>query len=729
MARMLATNSRVFRFADITVHEREFSLVIAGQVQAVEPKAFQVLLILLRNPNKLITKDELLNSVWADAAVTENSLARSIALLRRILGDDAREPRFIGTVTSLGYRWLCPVELMEESAAVTALQEPVGVVIAATVALPEEGGAPRIGGKRRWMWRAAAVIGAAMVLAGGIWYLSRPLPPPRITAYTQITYDGRFKDLISTDGNRLYFLQHSPYAIMQVGVNGGEIAPLPIAFPGDRSIAAMDVSINDISPDASHAFIWTAAEERNASDSQWVVPLLGGAPKRLGPGEGGAFSPDGDWVIYPTSAGEIYMVRIDGTGKHKLATLGSVASAFAWSPDGKTIRFTRDGHLWEMSADGSGVHRLLSNWKGPGVEGGGHWTPDGKFFIFGAGPPGNLANSQIWAIDERRNRFRKAASVPIQLTSGPIHWGAHFPSRDGKKIFADGYTQRGELSRIDPKTGGIQPFLGGISAEFVSFSGDGNFVAYVSYPDGTLWRVNRDGSKRMQLTKPIQDQVFNPRWSPDSKEIVFGTERPDGQTSIHRISASDGTPLWLMPEGYADTAASGDPNWSPDGKKILFGYSEKGVSGFRSGESDLRIVDLDTRRVKILPGSEGVGSPRCSPDGRYVLGFFNPAKDKLAIRIFDFVTQTWRTLPVGAGAGFPSFSRDSRWIYFLRFGRDQGVFRIPMVGGKEERVVNMADVHLTGYWTFWMSLDPTDAPLILRDTGSDDIYALSLDSN
>src|SRR5580692_10529862 len=78
--------SFVYRFGDVEVREREFSLVKAGEALPIEPKAFRVLLILLRNPKKLITKEELLSAVWGDAAVTENSLTRSIALLRRLLG-------------------------------------------------------------------------------------------------------------------------------------------------------------------------------------------------------------------------------------------------------------------------------------------------------------------------------------------------------------------------------------------------------------------------------------------------------------------------------------------------------------------------------------------------------------------------------------------------------------------------------------------------------------------
>src|SRR5580704_2268747 len=114
---MMAGKSFSFRFADVEVREREFSLIKAGEILPVEPKAFRVLLILLRNPQKLLPKDELLTAVWGDTAVSENSLARSIALLRRLLGDEARDPQFIETVATVGYRWVCRVDVSEETPA------------------------------------------------------------------------------------------------------------------------------------------------------------------------------------------------------------------------------------------------------------------------------------------------------------------------------------------------------------------------------------------------------------------------------------------------------------------------------------------------------------------------------------------------------------------------------------------------------------------------------------
>lgn len=105
--------SIVFKFADVEVREREFRLVKGGNVLPVEPKTFRVLLFLLRNPQKLIAKEELLNAVWGDAAVTDSSLTRTIAQLRRLLGDEIRSPRYIETVATVGYRFLCEVDVSE----------------------------------------------------------------------------------------------------------------------------------------------------------------------------------------------------------------------------------------------------------------------------------------------------------------------------------------------------------------------------------------------------------------------------------------------------------------------------------------------------------------------------------------------------------------------------------------------------------------------------------------
>jgi DNA-binding winged helix-turn-helix (wHTH) protein len=105
----------IFRFGEFEVREGEFCLLRDGQTISVEPKAFRVLLYLLRNPHRLVTKDELLDAVWQETSVSENSLTRAVALLRRLLGDDTREPRYIATVPTVGYRFVADVAVSGET--------------------------------------------------------------------------------------------------------------------------------------------------------------------------------------------------------------------------------------------------------------------------------------------------------------------------------------------------------------------------------------------------------------------------------------------------------------------------------------------------------------------------------------------------------------------------------------------------------------------------------------
>src|SRR5438045_9661732 len=101
---------------------------------------------------------------------------------------------------------------------------------------------------------------------------------------------------------------------------------------------------------------------------------------------------------------------------------------------------------------------------------------------------------------ENGSWFGKADSQPVRLTTGPMTFSSPLPSKDGKKLFVVGALARGELARYDTKSAEFVPFLSGISADSLSFSKDGQWVAYGSFPEGTFWRSKSDGSQRRQLT-------------------------------------------------------------------------------------------------------------------------------------------------------------------------------------------------------------------------------------
>jgi len=365
--------------------------------------------------------------------------------------------------------------------------------------------------------------------------------------------------------------------------------------------------------------------------------------------------------------------------------------------------------------------RLYENviWAGPP-------TADGESFVFWCGhPQGNSVLGDLWVLDERHMWFGKPSPEPVRLTSGPMRWGPHVLSKDGRKIFATGIIDRGELVRFNSKSRTFEPFLGGISAESVDFSRDGKSVAYVSYPEGILWKANADGSKPVQLSEPPMYAVV-PRWSPDGSQIVFMSWPFDSLPKLYIVSSAGGSLRSLVPE---DKGALDNPNWSPDGQKIAFSrvpdsrLEQRGFHGNTRGI--VYILDVATHQVGTLPGSEGFWGPRWSSDGRFLE---TESDDALSIKVFDFTTQRAWVLQIGTRAEWHAWSRDGRFIYFESIRQGQpGVFRVPVQGGKPEMVVDLKGFRAAGLFGDYFRLDPTDAPLLLRFNGSDDIYALTLE--
>jgi eukaryotic-like serine/threonine-protein kinase len=554
---------------------------------------------------------------------------------------------------------------------------------------------------RRWLlaaWGALVIVG--VILA---YLLTRPFPVPKVSNYAQLTHDGEQKQLVGTDGSRLYFNvgSVSSPAIAQVSIAGGETAR--IAAPSSA------MYLLSVSPDGSELLVQDQ-QGTTFKGPLWSLPVLGGSPRRLGDavGRSAAWSPDGKTLVY-TNGSDLFLAKSDGTESHKLVSLAGLAFAPVWSPDGNELRFTVQdprssvGSLWEVSAQGTNLHPLLAGWHNPPNECCGKWTADGKYFVF-------YSQGQIWALPEKGGFLRKSSGTPIQLTSSPLSLSTPVPSKDGKRLFVVGRTFRGGLVRYDSKTGQFLPFLSGISAEFVTFSKDGQSVAYVTYPEGALWRSKVDGSERVQLSYPPLNPIL-PRWSPDGNQIIFYSSTPGKPERIYAVSREGGSAQQLIP---ADPKTQWDPNWSPDGSKIVYS------GGPARADSDIRMFDLSNHQVITLPGSQGFYSPRWSPDGRYIAAM---PVNSLSLVLFDFQTQKWTEL-MKRSAAFPNWSRDGRYIYFLHWPDNPAVLRIGVSDRKVERIADLKNVPITGYYGIWLGLSPDDSPLLLRDAGSQDIYAL-----
>jgi Tol biopolymer transport system component len=258
----------------------------------------------------------------------------------------------------------------------------------------------------------------------------------------------------------------------------------------------------------------------------------------------------------------IYVMNVDGSGRHRLARGGSTRinasgqreggdDGYAWSPDGRRLAFMSDRagnfEIYVVNADGSGERRLTS---APESDGGPVWSPDGRKIAF------------VRSILDRYGIARRSEIYVMD---------------------ADGSGQRA-IGR------------GGGAA----WSPDGRKIAFRSERTGKaeLFLVNVDGSGLVNLTRnPAADG--GPAWAPDGKKIYFVRGRY-GKSDVYAMNAdgSGARNLSRNPEPPGDDGKDNSPVVSPDGRRIAF-LSE------RSGTYQIYVINADGSGLKRLTGGRG----------------------------------------------------------------------------------------------------------------------------
>jgi len=697
---MAASADKLYEFGEWHLDPAEHLLLRNGSPVSLGPKVFDTLLLLVENPGRLVTKDEFMNRVWPDSFVEDLALTQNISQLRKVLGNT--QSPVIETVPKRGYRFVVPV---------TARERTQSSGSAAQVKLP---------GTRDRLRLSHALyvpaIGALLVV--GLILANRRPQDLHASNFAQITSDGQAKQgPIVSDGLRLYFGEGSMnhHFIAQSSVTAGEVTALPIPLQAPY--------ILDIAPKRGELFVASAGPESTASKNSgdiassppiWTFSLPSGALRRgdQAAADAATCSPDGSEVAFVQGTA-VYRARSDGSGVREVATLPGVGSWLRWSPDGSRLRLTvfdkatGQSSLWEVLLSAKGAQRLLTDWNQRGTECCGSWTPDGKNFLFQSTHEGR---TEIWAL-------AAGYQNPVQITNGQLNSLAPFVSSNGRKLYVIGEQLRGELSRYDSKVDQFVPFLSGISTEFVDFSRDRQWVTYVTFPDQTLWRSKIDGSERLQLTPNSARAVF-PQWSPDGKRIAFFDVAAGKPMRVFLISSDGGTPEPLLNESRNEM----DPNWSPDGTSISFSYFP--VFDRTPSELGVFIINVKSRSVQKLAGSDGLWSPRWSPDGHYIVA---RSTDPLGLMLYDFRSHRWSRIADNTYVGAMSWSSNGRYIYYLRRGSDPAILRMQIPDGATELIANLKGVRQTGYrGGFWMGLTPDDSPLVLRDVGTEEIYSLDL---
>ena len=497
-------------------------------------------------------------------------------------------------------------------------------------------------------------------------YVSGPLN------FEQLTFSPGLKDgPIVTDGTRLYF--QSQGQPVEMSVKGGPTAPLRASISGMQML--------DISPDASEML----ALKRDLNDetfrgSLWSVPVLGGSPRMLNNQtvRSAQWSPDGR-LIASADLNSVFVSDMDGVNIRKIWDAPSTTGTPHFSPDSRRIRVAvyddknvAPPKIWELNVDGRSPHRLALQWpEDAGLEDG-QWTPDGKRFLFLSKRDG-LNNIYELFDPPWFEPWKKPTAM--RLTAGQIDVLAMTPSRDSAGLFVVGRIAQGEMRVFDPQQRRFVPFLNGLAASSIAISPDKKWMAYADYPRHFLWRSKLDGSEKLQLTDFYATME---QWSPDSKQIVFSDWR-----QLYLISADGGVAEKLIPNPNNEVA----PFWSPDGKSITFNdYPNPGQP------RAIKVLDLATRKISIMPGSEGYYVGEWSPDGKYMIAV---AQNPSRLVLYTAKSGAWRDIRKFEGAwGWCVWSNDSKSVYVqmptAAPGVEPGFYRLGIPDGSW-KLINTLD--------------------------------------
>ena len=733
----------------------------------LQSQPFKVLAMLLQRPGQLVTREELQIRLWGRDTIVDfdHSLGTAINKIREALGDSADNPRFVETLARRGYRFIAPVHLPPgqepdaedglhpevayrteieqssparppfppstnslhlETAALPsrALREPdpgpAGDVQAPALRLPGHAMLPIDAASQGRLWvRWATALAALLLAALGGYYAGSargPLGPPHIT---QITRTGNLAPSVdttetlaepATDGVHLFAatLNRGHDGLSAIALSGGSAVPLSVPEEISGPMLA------DISPDGSRLLL----RDHLSPESEqplWVVPATGGSALRVGDvrAHDATWMPDGEGILY-AAGNALYLTHLNSSRPQLYTALPGRGFWLRWEPKGRLLRFTiidpiaHTPSLWQISDKDRTPRRVLATTAVPATACCGVWTADGHAFVFQSSEGGN---PDLWELSGEATRRA------IRLTDGPLQFQSPVAARTGNRIFFLGVDARSDLEQVEAN-GQLAPVNGFLSSAIrVDYSRDGRWVAWTDEKGG-LWRARSDGTEKLQLT-PDGFDVFLAHWSPDASRLAIMAREPGRAWQIYLLGANGGD---LQPV-LREQRNAADPSWSPDGQALVFGRVND-MMGKENAARTLHILHLATNQLELVPGSDGLFSPRWSPDGRYIAAL---SLDQRQVRLYTLATHTWTTLLVPSGAD-PVWSSDSRSL-FLHASLDpaQPIDRVSIPEGHVDEVVRLADSRANDAVDFvFGGLTSDNRPLIRSRVYTGNVYAMDL---
>jgi DNA-binding winged helix-turn-helix (wHTH) protein/Tol biopolymer transport system component len=549
----------LYRFGTFTLDLDRGFLRREDEEVALRPKAFEILTYLIERHGRLVTKTELIEATWPDAAVTDNSLAQCLLEIRRALGDDAQQ--VIRTVARRGYVFAAPVTTVP-----LEFPRPSGEAAEGHTVRPAA--VRQSTAARRWKTVGAILVCA--VVAGGVFSLRYARPSGSELIYTQLTdfTDSAVAPALSPDGRMLAFIRGDRWfgAADQIYVK-----MLPT---GDAIQLTHDpLQKYGLAFSADGSKIAYTAWGRGGGWNTFAISPLGGEPSLLVANAAGLTWLDEHRLLFSEIKTGMHMGIVTATAnrsdRHEVYfpehERAMAHYAYA-SPDRRWALVIEMDHqpIWQpcrlVPLDGSSPGRQV----GPrGYCTGAGWSPDGRWMYFTA------------AVDEQHHLWRQRFpdGRPQQMTVGAAQEDGVAVTPDGSLVTSIG-TERRAIWIHDPKgdrplssEGSVVNRIG--SASLPSFSHDAKSVLYLRESSGSpreLWRADVETGRSEPVLPGIAMGEYD--ISPDGQEVVFSTQ-PEGKPSQLWVAPIDRR----APPRRISSGGENAPRFGPAGQ-VLFRFTD-----------------------------------------------------------------------------------------------------------------------------------------------------------
>jgi Tol biopolymer transport system component/DNA-binding winged helix-turn-helix (wHTH) protein len=676
--------SRRIRFESFELDLDTGELRKNGRRVRLQDQPGRLLTLLAARPGELVTRTEIQKTLWEEGRFVEfdHAVNTAIKKVREALEDDPETPRIIETLPRKGYRFIAPVEWIEDTAAepqapdlasIEIAEEPVAVVPETALtpngtsaelqlalpppesAVPGPIAVPRPTTSPPLLWLLGGLI---LVLGGlGIRNSLAPAPPNarelRVEVMTPSTADPT-SIAISPDGLKIVF----------VAISEGR-SQLRLRFlesGAERSLAGTDGALFPFWSPNNKSIAFFADGELKRTD------IDGGLPRALAEapaGRGGTWNSADVILFTPNVGGPIFQISALGDGSATALTTVDAGSLRhpRFLPDSRHflyfVKSGKDRGVWVGDLKGSEVPKRLNVPADVAVE---FAPPNHILYVMQSALFGQAFDPQTLTLSDEPFRIAEGVTVDAAMNRAAVS-----ASSNGTIIYRTGsgggqrqfiwFDRRGQETEHvgEPDGNGVQgPEL----------SPDGQHIAMYRTVDGNsdIWLMEVERGVRERFTMDAAGEV-NPVWSPDRRRIAFSSDR-DVAYDLYVQSISSSEVERLLKTDEAKSASS----WSPNGKYLLY-RSASPESGY-----DIWALPFDDagKPGQPFPVKQTKAEEReaeFSPNGKWI-AYQSTVSGRSEVYIQPFPTEDSIVLPVSTNGGAqPRWGGNNELFYIALDGQ------------------------------------------------------------